>query len=388
MKRRARKIVVCAASGAAIAALFLACAVYDASLLLPGTLDASDRGDAAAPDSPPPLDAPVDVPTEDGCTPGFARCGNSICNVQLSSDAKNCGACGHDCRGAECLRAVCQPLVVASAQASPTYLALDNGVLYWANNGNGTVARANVDGTARRNIAAGLPSPFFLRVSGGRVFVANDSAQGSVVSLLPDGGDPLAVAPGPLPQPRSLAVSDPYVYFDTEAPDAGTIQRVPLDGGAPEIIAPALSPEDCTLDSAYLYCADHDANMIFRVPLDGGPLDAFLPTPGPWGLWTDGKWLFWTGRPADGGFVAQATVAGSGQIFLSSTENLPRAVVFDGASVYWTSEAEGTIKRAPLDGGPVVVLASGQLQPFGIAVDDEYVYWTAKGAGTVVKVAK
>jgi hypothetical protein len=53
-------------------------------------------------------------------------------------DPHNCGTCGHDCMGGACQEGTCVPLppgVLASGQASPTSIVVDDTNVYWINNG-------------------------------------------------------------------------------------------------------------------------------------------------------------------------------------------------------------------------------------------------------------
>ncbi len=53
--------------------------------------------------------------------------------VDFKTDAKNCGACGHDCLGGTCLEGLCQPVAVASPTQSynMTIFGLDAQYLYY-----------------------------------------------------------------------------------------------------------------------------------------------------------------------------------------------------------------------------------------------------------------
>ncbi len=340
-----------------------------------------DAGDAA----PPP-----DAPAEDGCTPGFARCGTSACNVQLEVDPKNCGACGHDCIGAACLGAVCQPTLVASGQNLPAYVAVSDGVVYWTNSGSGTVMRANADGSGRVVIAKGLGTPWVIRVAGPRVYFADDVTGGVVTALDLDGGNPLDLT-GPQGSPRGLAVTTSSVFFVTEDPDAGAVQRVGVDGtGLTVLSSPTNSPKDLVTDGTNVYWTAVLDGEIARVPIGGGTTSSVAKATVPFGLAVFSNYLFYTSHAAAdaGGAIGRVNIDGTEQIVLSPRESLPRSIAVDGNYAYWTNEGDGTLKRVPVGGGTVTTLATGQIQPWGIALDDKFVYWAAKGAGLVLRVAK
>ncbi len=66
-----------------------------------GATDAS-MGDSSSPDSGPNEGGTPEAGSPEGgaCAPGTADCDNDPsngCESTLSSDSKNCNACGHDC---------------------------------------------------------------------------------------------------------------------------------------------------------------------------------------------------------------------------------------------------------------------------------------------------
>jgi sugar lactone lactonase YvrE len=377
-------------------AVWASCNVYTPELLTQGALVSTDGGLDAQDEPPPPIDdgGGVDVPGEDGCAPGLGRCGASTCNINFKADPKNCGACGHDCLGGTCFEGDCQPVLVAGQQSEPAYVALDATHVYWTNSGNGTVWRANKDGTNAVPIAQGQASPWVIRVRNGRVYWTQDTGGGFVASAPADGSGPVFDLSGPQPSPRGIDVDDTYVYFDTEDQDAGTMRRVQLDGGGLTTIASQQgSPKDLIVTPTSVLWANHDDGTIARYDVASAafaPLEKQLPA--PWGLGWDGTFLYWTCRgttvTADSGSIGRVALDGSQKTTLAEGLGAPRAIAVDANYMYFTNELEGTVKRVPPGGGAVTTIAAGQVQPWGIAIDDQFVYWAAKGGGNVLKVAK
>jgi hypothetical protein len=116
------------------------------------------------------LPAPVSCKTGGTCSAGACgcpvslpkECGNAC--VDTDNDPKNCGACGHDCLGGQCLAGLCQPVVVVSPTTSSQIdlYALDSQYLYYETHPGPTPARNHerigISGgnafTVRRDIGA------------------------------------------------------------------------------------------------------------------------------------------------------------------------------------------------------------------------------------------
>jgi hypothetical protein len=376
----------------AAACVWAGCNIYTPDLLSEAIQ--SDDGGVDASEAAPDDSAAVDVPGEDGCAPGFGRCGLAQCTVQFAADPKNCGACGHDCQGAPCLGGACQPILVAGQQSGPAYVALDDTAVYWTNSGNGTVWRANKDGGGRMQLAGGQQTPWVIAVRRGQVYWSQNGSGGAIVTVPATGGVARELS-GPQPSPRGLAIDDSYVYFVTEDPDAGTVQRMLLDGGDLSILASdQQSPKEVVLTPAAIFWSNPGDGTIMRLPMAAAGVDPTIVASGlgtPFGLATDGTFLYWTSHPTstpDAGAVGRASFDGKQKQFLASAQPLPRGIAVDATYAYFTNEVEGTVKRVPVGGGTVVTLASGQVQPWGIALDDTFVYWAARGGGNVLRVAK
>jgi uncharacterized repeat protein (TIGR03803 family) len=176
--------------------------------------------------------------------------------------------------------------------------------------------------------------------------------------------------------PAGLAVGGGYVYFTDYAggaADAGSVRRVPVAGGAPEVLAAGLSgPMGIGADGANVYVANRYGSNVLSVPVSGGAVPGIV-----------------------------ATVPGGLQ---------PLALAVDQTGVYWTDTTDtwvgGDVRMAPMDGGAPVVLAPSQViagaPTGGVALDSARVYWAnqpatpsgmselraiSKGAGPIVPVA-
>lgn len=121
-------------------------------------------------------------------------------------------------------------------------------------------------------------------------------------------------------------------------PSGGTVMRVALMGGAPEMLVPdQYLPTEIAVGSHNIYWIDEFARQVMTAPLTGGE-----PT----------------------------TFATAGQA---------SALAVDTTSVYWLNfdyiTLTSAVMKAPLGGGPAVQLAPARLNTRGLAVNASGVYW-------------
>lgn len=159
--------------------------------------------------------------------------------------------------------------------------------------------------------------------------------------------------------PQSLAVSGGYVYWGAMTVEsfhqAGGVYRVSESGGKPSLFAEGTSP--------YPIAASGEAITWFDVD----PAHDFVDR--------------------NGSIFRRGTEAGARVVLASAQDNV-RALVDDGAFVYWgaagASGAPGFVARAPASPGLTEVLARGALNLEGIAVDEHHVYWIDRGPTTAL----
>src|SRR5215213_9689895 len=202
--------------------------------------------------------------------------------------------------------------------------------VYWTNNADTTVGRANLDGTAVNQ------------------------------SLISGGFNPCGVA-----------VDGAHVYWGNIG--AGTIGRANLDGSGADqsFIGDQVGPCGVAVDGAHVYWADTNGTAIGRANLDGsGVTPSFIgAATGACGVAVDGVHVYWSNGGA--GTIGRADLDGTGvnQGFIAGAPR-PCGVALDGAHLYWTNGDDGTIGRANLDGtGVNQSFIGGATMPCGLAVD-------------------
>jgi hypothetical protein len=123
----------------------------------------ADAGDASSEADAPACPAICPGPTT-GPTTGFGACVNEECRiscdatyptlcatskacVDLMSDSKSCGECGHDCLGGSCAAGQCQPVMIAQYIGHPMIISVGDQAVYLTTD-SGYVGRASKDGSA------------------------------------------------------------------------------------------------------------------------------------------------------------------------------------------------------------------------------------------------
>jgi hypothetical protein len=243
---------------------------------------------------------------------------------------------------------------------------------------------------------------------------------GSTVRRVPKaGGAPTVLVDGTLnggfladPPPGYLAVSwapvggiatdGSYVYFAHSQLETYRVVRVPVGGGAIEVITefPATpsdlgeAPRRFALDATRLYWID--SSSLRAAPLSGGPRETIADgLDAPIGLVLDGESAFvvedasWWG----GGTVRRIPLDGEAVTVVLSGLDMPGSLALDGSRVYWTEHWR--LGAAPRSGGPTRTLASGiedayfRIVVVGddvLVVDGPLVKRVPKGGGTLEKL--
>jgi virginiamycin B lyase len=220
--------------------------------------------------------------------------------------------------------------------------------IYWANSFNGTIGRANTDGTdVNQSFVVGAADPSGVAVDGSHVYWANTTA--------------------------------------------GSIGRADLDGSNvnENFITRAASPDGVAVDGSHVYWMNQQSQWIGRANLDGsGVNQMFIRTAGGSGVpAVDGTYIYWP----EGNSIGRANLDGSNvdQNFIAanfpSQYNIDAVAVANGV-IYWSNCGAviggfDSIGRANLDGSAVTEeFVTGGACPTGVAADSRDVYWANDAA--------
>ena len=158
-------------------------------------------------------------------------------------------------------------LLVAEQLAGGGAFALDSTHVYWVDRAQGTLSKKPRAGGTAARLASGLIQPTSVAVDGMRAYVTTYS-ESEVLSVPLEGGAfPTTHASG-LMVPHAIVAHTTGVYWGNRA--GGTIMRLPLGGGAPQIFDRGQNPEVLVFGRDALYWLSYSVNgFIQKVPLDG-----------------------------------------------------------------------------------------------------------------------
>jgi hypothetical protein len=325
------------------------------------------------------------------------------CSADPSTDKHNCGKCGHDCLGGECVASMCQPVTVVSRSSTPLGIAVtDGGVLFFSTNNDSLVSMCPVSDCSNPvTIAMGQEYTRSLAVDTTSVYWAsaasmafNDAEMLGNVATCGLSGCPQnmpTILGKAVPAPADVAVDSNYVYWTS---DYGVVSKCALPvcaGGPIPLDSEMTSQSGIAVDDTSVYWAEPVAGRVMKCSLSGCSMPAPFASgqASPTKVVVANHDLFWTNYGYDGGAVMTCPTAGcSSPTVFAADQPGAFGIAADSTTLYFSLyDIKGQILACPLSGcAAPVVLASGQHSPSVITVDSVSVYWVTINA--VMRVAK
>jgi len=340
----------------------------------------------------PPAQVQVDEatasPSENGC-------------VASEDDPRNCGACGHDCRGGACRGGVCQTLVLAANQAHPASFDVAKGVVYWLNTGSvsqaGALSQVRTDESplAPRVLVPDLKGAYAMAMTGKDLYWTEDEGVWKSARELP-----LAHAVARAEEaPRRIFMNGTTLYWTTRA--ESSIRMLAADDSEPRtLVDNQARPARITgINGSLIWTNRGDRSE----PNSGAVMtyDFASETPRvlaanqnePDAIRATNSALYWTvgSRTTSGAIMTMGIRIETTSLRIIPT-SLPRIILqnlkdlgamdLDASHIYWLEDAaDGAVHRARLDGSEHVDLRE-QIYPRAIRVTDDAIYWVNSGVGS------
>jgi hypothetical protein len=270
------------------------------------------------------------------------------CDADLQTNATNCGACGHDCKGAACTNGLCAPSSVVTYAPGVRSVATNSTRLYFTSDVSNSI--------------------FWLPLS-------NLSAT------------PMLIMSG-LSNPCEIAVDDADLYWVSCG--ASQARHATLDGQNDALVASNISGCIYLGPDGNGYGASFSNNDLVRFTLSA-PLtqstvvDASEGVALPWGVAATATDIFWTNSQDDGG-VFHRPIAGGARATVASGQGNPNCISFADGLGYWPNYNNGEVHRARPDGSGQQILATGLDRPTSVAFDPSWIYWNS--GGSIMRVAR
>jgi hypothetical protein len=322
------------------------------------------------------------------CPAGEATVCSGVC-VTLQADPANCGSCGHGCVGGSCLAGACQPVVLQAGIDYPLHVAVDGPDIAW--NFAGGVEKCSTNGGAVTVVSQDTYVGRVRADAGKLVWVGvDDQANGYMKAAPLAGGAPVTIYSNPYPsKPHGLWVAAGYAYtaeLDFGGYIKASVAGNGFGGGGP----PQSSPDDVAADASFVYLdvtqgPNGPDSGLYRF---GGGSTLWLADVNLSPLALDTDYVYGAVEYPSSMGIIRVPIGGGGSYVTLYPGGGVSDIWADGADVYWTNAAAGTVMKVPRAGGAATVLAMNQPSPFGIATDADCIYWTNSGDGTLMKLAK
>jgi hypothetical protein len=324
--------------------------------------------------------------------------------TKLTTDAKHCGRCGHDCLGGACNAGKCESFVLKGALSNPVGLTTDATNVYVTTLGDGAVLRIPKDGSTASTIVTGHEKARGVTIGGNELFWSSADFAG-------DGGDGSWGGVWGCTLPACT-----NVHFVTEGDYASNVRyangslffaegnnsaivRVQPDGSNRVALTTATGPFSVAVDATHVYYQANIPNLE-RVPVDGGAEESvgpLLPASGSLGLMDiDSDRVYWAfSQDESTGHVYSAMKSSptATRIEYGTDNKNSVGVAVDATTVFWTNQGtfgaappfnnngDGDVRACPKAGcgAAPIVLQQNLKAPGAIHVDGDAIYFLTFG---------
>jgi hypothetical protein len=319
----------------------------------------------------PPMDSPS------GCDGGTVLCGGRCVNE--TSDGKNCGACGHDCLGGQCVSSTCQPFVYASS-TDAFDIVIVNGMLYWVDQATTVWTCPELAASCTPTpLAAGQNQPTRITYDGSSCLFWTNNAGGSNGSI---GAHQLGASLCPtktgLGAPQGIAADANYLFWTDTA--TNQVVRLNRSGGAMASTTSS-QPAGVAILGAGVYWAEDGTSSVRTSPESSWvPATVAGSQSTPWAFSVTAPFTYWVDF-ANPGAIWQTNGSNTTQVVGARVS--PIRIASDPTTIFWTEFGASTMDGAVRGCGPSnctpATYASSLAQPVGIALGVVAIFYGTTG---------
>ena len=268
--------------------------------------------------------------------------------------------------------ASCTPRIFSDEEGTAIDLALDEGYLYWTDNGYNRIRRRRILGGDIETLATSQVGAFAIVLDETHLYWT--SRRHHRVMRRSKHDDDTEIVVSSQTDATGLALDEQHVYWTSNSSD--WVRRAGIDDRDVETIARRQNgTANVIVDETHVYWTSVQDYTLHRWPKTGGDIELLAEgQPGAARMAIDHNHVYWTNYFGD---QVMRWNKQSRELETIATEQMgARGITLDDTHVYWVNERGGEIMRRAKRGGDIELIIRGEEPPIDIIVDDDNLYWS------------